>query len=1086
MCRRRSSIRRDKRSSALVITLAILVLISGLLIVFLNQSTLNRAISFSSSGQYRSDLLAHTAVETIVGDLRSEIVAGSTTYKTSGNSNIYLPTTNFTAVPSRVGNQNFTNLVKQSVAGLSFWSGQYYNTGITSPVRSAANNNTLSPSFNDRYIKVSQWNEPGLLGDPGTGTTAQVPTVYTPPDWVLITRQGAVINANTLPAVAPGLGSLSDRSASNPNYVIGRYAYAIYNEGGLLDVNVAGVPSTLSGATFTTRRGLLPQVDLANLLSNPSINDITSAAADANALVSWRNTVTASSANSYTNYVMSSTNGFTSVATGDQAFVSRKDLINYIKNNSAIPTAALTFLGTFTRDSDGPSYYPNPNRPKVSSTQDDITNPQILAIRVQNGFPRPDGTTAVLGEPLLKHRFPLSRLALFQNPTSNANAIKTYFSMQQRSDGLWDYVDPDTGVVATALPAIKMLADVASTNPGREPTFWELLQAGILTGSLGTDGAGPLGYYTSQNQSTTRQILAIGLSIIGQYVTDDQNPLVLNLGGLPTYPPTAAKALNSPVAGTANLPYIMTIAHNFFRDNVTTVSSTQAYLDGYLMFLLWNPHRNSSNATPGTFQITFNGVVQTRLGTSTTATYSNPPFGFFGDALQFSTTKSRTFSQIDVIRPSDVNAGASSPYALFPYSNSVKPSSPLEVGMLMGQVTTNNTGPVSGSMDIVYDQPVTMALEKQVGSNWIPYQIIPFYNADYGYAWSASMDEVSAEMNAGKFDASSATPPMALANFHSDPRTMRFGMGFDVISVTGFNAMLDNAFRLIDSSQNAISSFAANENTNSLSSIFPTPGNLTLADYAYNPTDKSVPYYTDRDGVVRKGDSNPASTTIQGADSPYSYTTTSPSDARPIVLNRPFTSVAEMGYAFRDDPWRSLNFSSPDSADGGLLDLFCLTENDNALRAGVLDVNGASTEVLASMLMNAYRDPSATDGSPLTLAQATTLAQAIRTQLGPPSNPLLVLQNPADLPTLIGKIAASLPDTFKYKREAVTRSFADVINTRTLNLMIDVVAQSGRYSSTARSLNDFVVEAEKRYWVHIALDRFTGEILDIRFESVSD
>ena len=50
--------------------------------------------------------------------------------------------------------------------------------------------------------------------------------------------------------------------------------------------------------------------------------------------------------------------------------------------------------------------------------------------------------------------------------------------------------------------------------------------------------------------------------------------------------------------------------------------------------------------------------------------------------------------------------------------------------------------------------------------------------------------------------------------------------------------------------------------------------------------------------------------------------------------------------------------------------------------------------------------------------------------------------------------------------------------------MIDVIAQSGRYPPTASTLADFVVEGEKRYWLHIAIDRFTGEVIDQQLEEV--
>jgi len=50
--------------------------------------------------------------------------------------------------------------------------------------------------------------------------------------------------------------------------------------------------------------------------------------------------------------------------------------------------------------------------------------------------------------------------------------------------------------------------------------------------------------------------------------------------------------------------------------------------------------------------------------------------------------------------------------------------------------------------------------------------------------------------------------------------------------------------------------------------------------------------------------------------------------------------------------------------------------------------------------------------------------------------------------------------------------------------MIDVVAQSGRFPPLAATLSQFVVEGEHRYWLHIAIDRFTGETIDQQLEAV--
>ena len=56
-------------------------------------------------------------------------------------------------------------------------------------------------------------------------------------------------------------------------------------------------------------------------------------------------------------------------------------------------------------------------------------------------------------------------------------------------------------------------------------------------------------------------------------------------------------------------------------------------------------------------------------------------------------------------------------------------------------------------------------------------------------------------------------------------------------------------------------------------------------------------------------------------------------------------------------------------------------------------------------------------------------------------------------------------------------------------LLIDVVAQSGRYPAGAAAGNfktGFVVDGEQRYWVHVAIDRMTGQVLDKQVEVVKE
>ena len=71
----------------------------------------------------------------------------------------------------------------------------------------------------------------------------------------------------------------------------------------------------------------------------------------------------------------------------------------------------------------------------------------------------------------------------------------------------------------------------------------------------------------------------------------------------------------------------------------------------------------------------------------------------------------------------------------------------------------------------------------------------------------------------------------------------------------------------------------------------------------------------------------------------------------------------------------------------------------------------------------------------------------------------------------------------------VARALAGSGETRVWNLLVDILAQSGRYppkTTPAGDLRNFLVDAEHRLWVHLALDRLTGELLDLQVETVPE
>ncbi|PYI91450.1 MAG: hypothetical protein DME97_14305 [Verrucomicrobia bacterium] len=179
-----------------------------------------------------------------------------------------------------------------------------------------------------------------------------------------------------------------------------------------------------------------------------------------------------------------------------------------------------------------------------------------------------------------------------------------------------------------------------------------------------------------------------------------------------------------------------------------------------------------------------------------------------------------------------------------------------------------------------------------------------------------------------------------------------------------------------------------------------------------------------------------------------------------------------MGYAYRNAA-TPLDFLTTASTDAPLLDQF--TFNTASIRAGTISLNTGNIAVITALLTGA------TTTEPATIASRTNAyhsAQSIVTEI----NRLNAIGR-ADVTRLAGA-AGTFFGASDEARKAGVRSLAALGQTRTWNLLIDVVAQSGRYPPGATNLNQFVVQGEKRYWLHVAIDRFTGEVIDQQLEAV--
>jgi hypothetical protein len=194
-----------------------------------------------------------------------------------------------------------------------------------------------------------------------------------------------------------------------------------------------------------------------------------------------------------------------------------------------------------------------------------------------------------------------------------------------------------------------------------------------------------------------------------------------------------------------------------------------------------------------------------------------------------------------------------------------------------------------------------------------------------------------------------------------------------------------------------------------------------------------------------------------------------------------------MAYASRDQPFRTLDFSSANSPDAGLLDLFCVNDYTDASsrRAGAINLNTPQATPIAALLKGTIQQENIPRANG-PLPTPTTLIAADATSI---ANSLLGSAPFANRAALTGFISSQtvLGSTVpKAERESIARALGEAGQTRTWNLLIDVVAQSGRYPPNANSLAGFLVEGEQHYWVHVAIDRFTGQVIDKRIEVVNE
>ncbi len=1303
------------RGAVLIIVLSFIVLLAGLVVAFFSRAVFDRQISNNSTNTTKTDTLAWGAINTVVGDLKQEMAAGSTHLNstTASTTAIYAPLGisggNQTAVPFRMPTcGTFANLIKQSAYNQSFYTGAYYDSSQYPVPSRAANVSSTTPALNQRYISLARWNKPLLLPKktPTSSSNLTPDGNFHAPDWILISKSGSnVLTAST--------------------DIIGRYAYTIYDEGGLLDINVAGYPGS-TPSSFT---------DFKNALSFADLTKIHLTQTQIDTLVGWRNyallqpsgtfpnfTIPASSGSTY--YSAAQGNSFIRTGTAalynqqsDRMFCSRQELLKFIQSigvstDQAALQNAMQYIGTFSRDINQPSYVPShiidTTAPKVvggdggniSYGGDAVVNPAFLTVRATSSVVRNDGSTAMAGEPLVKKRFSLNRLAWItcKGPSARLASGDTVFQETAKALGwesakatAWLKQGTDEAVLryfglswdatnnrwnySTHLTSkhISTLSEVAAAN--REPDFVELLKAAISIGSLGkgatrynTTPAPPMpnasgvanaqaweDYQFRQDISTDAHLLQIAANIIDQFDVD----------GFPTriYFDDGTTVGTREIVGVENLPYFYRIrpsivqaiapipagtsgtAWNHLPDPIPYYSGTGTAPTGYstltetglMAYLLqpelWNPHdqgsprASASSLAPTDFRFVADSTSPDQIAASGSSTsyatasiltrsnggsrtdflslinpvvpfdngYAIYPISFTADntEMDFNVTgnTSSLFAEPTLLfRPgiptgSNLKLGSKHSIRQFtsPPLNGTFPKLTQAVASGSGEgiksIQDNNThigmymavGPLrwlwkqsSTTSSVVsaddmgpsgtgawansnWDSGITFRVQcKDLAGNWVT------YDQKYSQA-GRHLHAIKCNVNAdGSAGWNSDFALVGRDGWISciDPRTSRFGMqGHGPSSglpppgypypYGGIPAPLNISQGLTYSNRWASDSGAFIQDGGNYGTAYGLPGAsgwypklagqywtngvpFYLGLFAQNSMDdaSSPQYYADTDGVVRRGMAAFMSGNITTGQ-PLAIATgttgtpTVQSQSRPMILNRPFRSVAEVGYVFTGTPWKNLDMFTPESGFASLLDVFCVGSEDPIV-AGKVNLNTRQSLVLSAILSGAYKDemthystqPSWTLAA-LTSGEADTIASALvsRTmssdvQKGP-------LRNMADL---VGRWTGAITDSngaingqqsyhgfsedlssanasmnsISRLRETSMRALTGCGTTRVWNLMIDIIAQTGHYPPRAGNLAQFNVEGERRYWVHIAIDRYTGEVIDQNVELVRE
>jgi hypothetical protein len=921
---RQTGFRSGQRGMALVIVLSLVVLVTVTVVAFFTRATGNRSVAASRANRGVAAQMAETGADYTVAKFLADAAPG--------NTNILPP------VITNSSGFSDVNLIRQSVF-------------LADP--GASSDNTATPSRNGVSLSATRWSMPQLLVSGGFPDTNSLP------GWIYVNQYGSITNK-------PGSNS------------VGRFAYNAYDAGGLLDINVAGHPSSIvpGDANYNLIRGTLAAADLSTL---------TNIAVDS--FIAWRNPSTAGDPSSYANAVVNAAGrGFLAPQQGDNYFLTRQDLIAAASNPIVgIGVSCLPYLTHFTREL---------ARPSVSL---------------------PGGATN-----LMTSRYALSQL-------SNPATASTIFT-----------------------------ADISQANPD----FFSLIYSGVdwsVNSDVEVEGPAPMsagsGFAPDAWTSDLKfKSVALGANVIDQF----SRPIGTTDATLLTDPESG-----NVVAGKLNLPYL---AGAYALYSVTSANLNEFTFDFSILPEAWTPPECTyltpmlagtiSADSKLTLSISYKsgGAVVATANADGGSVEIDPSSGSpFVDAPGASSSSTPpapipAFTFSDFPATSVVlqgNGNPSSPLNLWG-RNFVLTVADLNVanGFFHQTVTVpppNSYYDSSGSEMVIDDCEITVTVTINDLSLVLSGSNIN-YNAYGQDAATPPAPPKSLSLSLNHTDTflwsampkSASSPVAGIAVTAEDPRTVR-------------NAGDVGEYKLSENSSLDLSK----PDTVSL----PRVSNQTHA-YTLNALNTKI----------------------------YNTSYRPPTNA--------IGSVGDLGAVFRENPFRTIDFCSGtnNSPDWRLLDL-CSTypAPSSGVRGGVVNLNSRQTNVLAAILSGA-----------VTMGTNTLASDDIGKIVGDltSNNAVTPMEHRSSLVEFVSTnsslaVASGVTINSQVEKqglEAPIRALGEVGQTRTWNLLIDVVAQAGRFppGTTSFTGDQFVVGGEDRVWVSVAIDRITGKVIDRQTEVVKE